>query len=340
MRTRTMFTLIGTALAAMSLAACGNTDPLADGNTGATGSSGASDATTATAGDGTIVIGSQDYYSNEIIAEIYAQALEADGLKVDRQFRIGQREAYMDEIESGKIDLFPEYTGPLLRYWKPDSTETMADDVYSALKAATPQGLKVLDMSAAADQDSYVVTKPFADRYGVKALSDLSKVTEPITVGANSEAETRPYGPAGLKEKFGLDVKFTPIEDGGGPLTIKALKDNTVQMAVIYTASPQLLQANPENTSIPAKPDSEKLVVLDDDKGLFTASNVVPLGSTDLPESAMATINAISATMNTEHLIMLNDESVTGQKPAKDIAKEWLEVHKDLKAGTPEASES
>ena len=69
----------------------------------------------------TIVIGSQDYYSNEIIAEAYAQALEAGGIKVQRDFRIGQREGYLPEIESGKIDLFPEYTGPLLQVWKSSS---------------------------------------------------------------------------------------------------------------------------------------------------------------------------------------------------------------------------
>lgn len=318
---RTNRKLIGLlALAALALAACSNADPLGNGGAASTG---ADNAAQASAGGDAIVIGSQDYYSNEIIAEVYAQVLEDAGLTVDRQFRIGQREAYMDEIESGKIDLFPEYTGPLLRYWKQDSTATEADAVYAELKDATPQGLKVLEMSPAADQDSYVVTKSFADKYSLTNLSDLSKVTESITMGANSEAESRPYGPKGLKEKFNLDVKFTPIEDGGGPLTVKALKDNTVQMAIIYSASPEL--GKPESLS-----DDAALVPLTDDKGLFTSSNVVALASQDLPESAIAKINKVNKALTTDYLIAMNVESVKDQKLAKDIAKNWIESHGDL----------
>lgn len=320
MRTHIKRKLIGLiALASLSLAACTSGDPLSNG-----GNAGGANTTAAQGGSGeTIVIGSQDYYSNEIIAEVYAQVLEDTGLKVDRQFRIGQREAYIDEIESGKIDLFPEYTGPLLRYWKKDATATEADEVYTDLKAATPEGLTVLDMSSAADQDSYVVTKAFADKYGLTSLSDLSKVTEPITIGANSEAENRPFGPKGLKEKFNLDVKFTPIEDGGGPLTVKALKDNTVQMAVIYSASPEL--GKPESLNSEAA-----LVPLKDDKGLFTASNVVAVASKDLPEEAVKKINKVNAALTTDYLITMNVESVKEQKLAKDIAKKWIETHGDL----------
>lgn len=321
MRTQTKTKLIGlVALASLALAACSNADPLGNGGAASKGADAA--AQSGSSGDA-IVIGSQDYYSNEIIAEVYAQVLENAGLTVDRQFRIGQREAYMDEIESGKIDLFPEYTGPLLRYWKQDSTATEADAVYTELKAATPEGLKVLDMAPAADQDSYVVTKAFADKYNLNSLSDLSKVTEPITMGANSEAESRNYGPKGLKEKFNLDVKFTPIEDGGGPLTVKALKDNTVQMAIIYSASPEL--GKPESLT-----DEAALVPLKDDKGLFTSSNVVALASHNLPEEAIAKINKVNKSLTTDYLISMNVESVKDQKLAKDIAKGWLETHGDL----------
>ena len=95
--------IVGTVVAvcALMLAGCVNNDPFGTAND-----------------PDTITIGSQDYYSNEIIAEIYAQALEKRGHKVKRELRIGQREAYLPEIESGSIDLFPEYTGPLLQYWK------------------------------------------------------------------------------------------------------------------------------------------------------------------------------------------------------------------------------
>lgn len=283
---------------------CSTQDPLGNGSA-STGSETTQDH---------IVIGSQDYYSNEIIAEIYAQTLEEAGFSVDREFRIGQRETYMKELESGKIDLFPEYSGPLLRYWKSDTTETESSAVFTALQVVAPEGLQVLSMANAADQDTYVVTKSFAQQWDLTKLSDLTKVTDPIKIGANSEAESRPYGPAGLKDKIGIQTTFTPIEDGGGPLTVKALLDNTVQMAILYTASPAM-----------ASPD---LVSLEDDKGVFLPSNIVAVASTQLPEAAVKAINGINDSLDTNTLVELNIKSVQEQQPASVIAKAWREAHK------------
>mgnify|MGYP001947135014 FL=1 len=295
-----------TALAALTvtsafvLTACGtDSSPLED------------DATSDASGDETIVIGSQDYYSNEIIAETYAQALENAGYDVDRQFRIGQREAYLPEIEAGEIDLFPEYSGPVLQYWEPDTEARLPDDVFAALEEAAPEGLNVLDQSPATDQDSYVITQEFADEWGIENVEDLSKVTDPMTLGANSEAESRPNGPKGLEETYGIEVGFAPIEDSGGPLTVKALKDGDVQLAIIYTADPSI--------------ESNNLVSLEDTKGLFLSSNVVPLASDKVDDKAAEVINEVSAAMSPEDLVSLNNRSVTEQLPAADIAKDWLE---------------
>ena len=295
-----------TALAALAvtsafvLTACGtDSSPLED------------DATSDASGDETIVIGSQDYYSNEIIAETYAQALENAGYDVDRQFRIGQREAYLPEIEAGEIDLFPEYSGPVLQYWEPDTEARLPDDVFAALEEAAPEGLNVLDQSPATDQDSYVITQEFADEWGIENVEDLDKVTEPMTLGANSEAESRPNGPKGLEETYGIEVGFAPIEDSGGPLTVKALKDGDVQLAIIYTADPSI--------------ESNNLVSLEDTKGLFLSSNVVPLASDKVDDKAAEVINEVSAAMSPEDLVSLNNRSVTEQLPAADIAKDWLE---------------
>ena len=262
-------------------------------------------------GDETIVIGSQDYYSNEIIAEIYAQALEDAGYDVDRQFRIGQREAYLPEIESGEIDLFPEYSGPVLQYWEPDTEARLPEDVFAALEQAAPEDLNVLEQSPATDQDSYVVTQEFADEWSLSTVADLEKVTEPLTLGANSEAENRPNGPTGLAETYGVEVGFAPIEDSGGPLTVKALRDGDVQLAIIYTADPSI--------------ESNNLVSLEDTEGLFLSSNVVPLASDKVDEQATEIINEISAAMSPEDLVSLNNRSVTEQLPAADIARDWLE---------------
>ena len=283
--------------AALTLAGCAAADPL--------------DASADGADSDTIVIGSQDYYSNEIIAEIYAQALESAGYAVQRDFRIGQREAYVPEIESGAIDLFPEYTGPLLQVWEPDTAARKAEDVYAALTATVPDGVRVLDQSPATDQDSYVVTRAFAEKYDVTAIGDLANVPVPLTLGGNSEGENRPNGPAGLKNPYGVSVGFTPIEDGGGPLTVKALLDDQVQLAIIYTASPSMASAD--------------LVALEDPSGLFLASNVVPIASEGLPEDAATIIDRISAAMTPEDLVALNTESIESQAPASTIAATWLE---------------
>ena len=294
---RTRLAVATAAVAVLALTACSSEDPLAAGEDGGGG------------GD-TIVIGSQDYYSNEIIAEIYAQALEGEGYEVDRQFRIGQREAYLPEIEGGDLDLFPEYSGPLLQYWEPDTEARLAEDVYAALTEATPEGLRVLDQSPATDQDSYVVTREFAEKWGLETIDDLAKVTEPLTLGANSEGENRPNGPKGLARAYGVEVGFTPIEDGGGPLTVKALKDGDIQLAIIYTADPSIKEND--------------LVTLEDTKGLFLASHVVPLASDDVDEDAAAVIDEVSAAMSAEDLVDLNSRSVEEELPAATLAEDWL----------------
>src|SRR5690606_20367913 len=188
----------------------------------------------------------------------------AGGFDVDRQMRIGQREGYMPEIEAGKIDVFPEYTGNLLQYLDEGATATESGGVYDALAAARPAGVRVLDQSEASDQDSYVVTTAFAEENDLQSIGDLAGVTG-LTLGGNSELEVRPYGPEGLKSVYGVDVAFTPIEDSGGPLTVKALRDGQVQLVDLYSADPSLA--------------SDDLTMLDDPEGLFLASHVVPVVS-------------------------------------------------------------
>ncbi|BDZ53286.1 ABC transporter substrate-binding protein [Agromyces marinus] len=284
--------------ATVALAGCASGDPLDSGSDGG-------DATSET-----IVVGSQDYYSNEIIAELYAQALEENGYTVDRQFRIGQREVYIPEIESGAIDVFPEYTGNLLQFYAPDTTATASEDVYAELESALPEGLRVLEQSPATDQDSYNVTQAFSDEYGVTSLADLADVSAPITLGGNSELETRPYGPEGLSSVYGVEVAFTPIEDSGGPLTLKALVDDQVQMVNIFSADPNIA--------------ANDLVTLEDPEGLFLASNVVPVVSEKVTDEIAAIIDTVSAALTAEELVALNALSVNEQQSAEEIAGDWL----------------
>lgn len=257
----------------------------------------------------TIIVGSQDYYSNEIIAEAYAQALEGAGFRVERQLRIGQREVYMPEIEAGAIDVFPEYTGNLLQYLDQNASAHTSEEVYAALQTALPMGLRALDQAPAADQDSYVVTADFAHAHSLTSIGDLAGAGT-LTLGGNSELQTRPYGPTGLSQTYGVTVGFTPIEDSGGPLTIKALKDGDIQLANIYSSDPALADGT--------------LRVLEDPKGLFLASHVVPLASSRVNDDAAAAINRVSAAMDASDLVEMNRASTADQKSASQIAREWL----------------
>ena len=281
-------------LASLTLASCGTVESL-EGRASMDAS--------------TIVVGSQDYYSNQIIAEVYAQALEGAGFRVDRQLRIGQREVYMPEITAGAIDLFPEYTGNLLQYLDQNASARTSQEVYDALATALPMGLRTLDQSPATDQDSYVVTSAFAAEHSVTSIGDLAGAG-PLVLGGNSELETRPYGPMGLAQTYGVSVDFTPIEDSGGPLTIKALKDGDIQLANIYSSDPALAEGT--------------LTVLEDPDGLFLASHVVPLASSRVGEDAAAVINRVSGALTSADLVEMNRASTKDQKSASQIAREWL----------------
>ena len=296
---RTMITMAAVAASALALAACGSAESV--GGNASTGSS--------ENGSTTLVVGSQDYYSNEIIAEAYAQALEGAGFAVDRQMRIGQREVYMPELEAGSIDVFPEYTGNLLQYLDSDATARSTDEVYSALQTALPSGLRALEQAPATDQDSYVVTTDFAAAHSLTSIGDLANAGT-LTLGGNSELRTRPYGPTGLSDLYGVTVNFTPIEDSGGPLTVKALKDGDIQLANIYSSDPALADGT--------------LTVLTDPKGLFLASHVVPLASSRVNDNATAVINRVSEALDAQDLIEMNRASTVEQKSASQIAHDWL----------------
>jgi osmoprotectant transport system substrate-binding protein len=284
--------------AAIALSGCASSNPLATG--GASPAAG-----------GTLIVGSQQYYSNEIVAEIYSQALEAGGYTVDRQFNIGQREVYLPEIEAGKIDVFPEYIGSLLQALDKNAAGGTPDAVHTALAAALPNGLRVLDKADAADQNSWTVTKAFADKYHLTDIASLKNVTEPIIVGGNSELETRPYGPTALKQKYGITTAgFKAVEDSGGPLTVKALVDGQIQLANIYTADPNI--------------KSNNLVALADPDGLFFPDNIAPVVSKKVDAKAAAILNKVDAKLSQSTLVELNSESVNDKKSATVIAKAWL----------------
>ncbi len=286
---------VGAAVVGVSLAlsGCVSGDPLAP------------DTPSDTPSD-TIVVGSQAYYSNEIIAEIYSQALEDAGFTVERSFSIGQRDAYLPALESGEVDLFPEYTGNLLQYYDPETAATQAEEVYAELENALPDELTVLDMASATDQDSYNVTQAFAEEYGLSSLTDLAEVDVSLSLGGPPELEERPYGPSGLADFYGVTVAFQAT----GDTTVDALLEGVINIANVYSADPRI--------------ETESLVTLADPDGLFLASNVVPLVNAEIADEVADVINAVSASLTPEGLVALNVQSTVDQKSTKDIATAWL----------------
>jgi len=263
------------------------------------------------AGD-TITIGSAAFPENEIIAEIYAQALEAEGVKVEKKLNIGAREAYIPALKNGEIDLLPEYSGNLLLYLDKNATATSPEEVDEALDDALPQGLEVLEPSKAEDKDSLNVTSELAEKEGLKTIADLKKI-DPLRVAANPEFNERPYGVPGLKKVYGIEnIEFTAISDGGGPATVKALLDGKVDVADIYSTTPSIL--------------ANKLVTLEDPENLIAAQNVVPLINEDKASDKVEDVlDRISATLTTDHLLDLNSKNQGDDKVAPaELAKQWI----------------
>ncbi len=261
-----------------------------------------------------IRIASADVPENRALAEIYAQTLEKRGVTVERDFGIGAREVYFPGLRDGSWDLVPDYTGVLLQFINPDATETEPDAVYAALQTQVPDPLTVLERSEAENKDAVVVTAETAQRYGT-SLADYGPVCGELVVGGPPEFETRPDGLPGLAETYGCTFgEFRPL-DTGGPLTVAALADGTIQAANLFTTDPAI--------------EERGFVVLEDPQSNFAAQNVVPLinESKATPEVVEA-LNAVSAVLTTEGLVELNRELNSPEKPNVDVvAKGWLDAN-------------
>jgi osmoprotectant transport system substrate-binding protein len=290
--------VIGAVLSLVAACGGGDDDPLASD-------------TSRDAGSDTIVVGSADFSESTLIAEIYAGALEAKGVKVKKTLNIGSREAYIPALEDGSIDLIPEYTGVLMQYFDEDATATESEAVYEALQAALPDDLTVLDKSAAEDKDSVTVTRETADKYSLTSIADLQPVAGDLTLGGPPEWKTRPTGVPGLEKLYGLEFKSFKALDAGGPLTVQALKNGQVDAADLFTTDP----------SIPAN----DFVVLEDPESLFAAQNVVPLiAKSKVTDTVTEALNAVSAVLDTETLTALLTKVVTDKEDAADVAAEFL----------------
>jgi osmoprotectant transport system substrate-binding protein len=301
---RTLVALTG--LLALGLTACGGGgDPLAGGPAG-----------TPTAGPpaaaDVIKVGSANFTESRLLGEIYAQALEAKGVKVERSFGIGSREVYFPALQDGSIDLIPEYTGNLLQEIDPQATATASDQVYQELTQKLPDGMIVLEQSAAEDKDAVVVTQETAQRYNARSIADLAPHCGEIVFGGPPEFAERPYGLPGIERLYGCTFADFRSLDAGGPLTVAALTDGSIQAADLFTTDPTIADRG--------------WVALEDPKNNFAAQNVVPLvNEAKANEQLRQTLNAISAALTTEALLQLNREVANaGENTVAEVATRWL----------------
>jgi osmoprotectant transport system substrate-binding protein len=276
-------------------------------------SSGASNPLGGGASSGSVVIGSANFPENELLAEVYALALQKKGVKVTTKLNIGAREVYYPQVKSGAITIIPEYNGTLLTVEAdPTSTAKTTAQVDAALAAKLPSTLTVLNPAPAQDSDSITVTAATAAKYHLKSIADLKPYASGMVLGGPPEFKTRSDGIAGLKANYGLTFKsFDPL-DTSGPITLSALTGGKVQAADVFTTTPQIV--------------SDKLVSLADPKFNFAAQNVIPLVyKPALTPTISSTLNEISAKLTTAALLQMDNAVITDKANYTTVAQGFLQ---------------
>lgn len=269
------------------------------------------------AGDGgdkrSITVGSDAFAEAQIVGEMYAQVLENAGYDVERQLDVRSREIRLPAMESGEIDVAPEYLASLLSVLDPESEpssdpENVAQELEPLLDE---KNLAVLEHSDAIDTNAFVVTQETAEEHDLQAVSDLQPVAGDMTLGGPPECPKRPFCIPGLEEVYGVEFgEFTPLELGAA--TVAALQGGQIDVALLFSTS----------SVIPAN----DLVLLEDDKDLQAADNITPLVNQDVLDSELEELlNGVSAALTTENITELNARVEIDEEPVEDVAAEFLE---------------
>jgi osmoprotectant transport system substrate-binding protein len=266
-----------------------------------------------------VVVASFSFPESEVLAEIYAQALEDAGVPVRRELDLGPRELVQPALRQGLVDVVPEYVGSALSSVAPQARVDTRDPeaVRSALeRSLSGWGLRVLSPAAASNQNGLVVTRETADRLGLRTISDLRGRDQKLTLGAPPECPTRPYCLQGLRRVYGLRFARVMAFDTETQ-RVTALDERVVDVAVLFTADGHLATGD--------------LVLLRDDRSLQPAENVVPIISSRAVarygDRVVRTLDAVSARLNTPSLVFLNWRiSVEGKNVAAE-ARGWLRRH-------------
>ena len=260
-------------------------------------------------------IGGFDFSESTILANIYGGALRAKGYRVEIRASLGNREVVAPALERGDIDAYAGYAATELEFLNGaagEATSDVATTVDRLRARLRPQGLTALDASGAVNTNVFAVTKATAERYDLTRLSDLAPVAARFVFGGPPECPARPFCLAGLERTYGLKFKDFRALDPGGPLSKDALEQGQVDVALMFSSDGALA--------------ARGLVVLDDDKHLQQADNVVPLIRTAVANRTVTkALNDVSAALTTADLGKMNKRSE--DEDPRALAETWLEEH-------------
>lgn len=258
-------------------------------------------------------IGSKNFTEQVVLGELYAQALEAKGVRVERKLNMGGTLIAHQALVSGEIDMYPEYTGTALANVLKAETMTDPDAVYQKVKAHYERELKLTWLKPTKINNTYVlvVLPEIAQKHQLKTLTDLAKVSKQLVLGAGPEFRNRKDGVPGLKAKYGIEWKEDRQFAIG--LRYQALANKQVDVIDGYATDGQIA--------------AQKLVKLTDDKRLwppyFVAPVVRPQALRDTPQAA-SILDQVSALLDDVSMSEMNWRVDGNKEEPKDVARDFL----------------
>jgi osmoprotectant transport system substrate-binding protein len=307
-------------LAALVVAACGSSSSSSSSSAAAGGSSSASSTASSSsaasgASGGALTLGTKDFTEEFILGQLYRQALEAKGCKINYKENIGATEIIDKALTSGQIDAYPEYTGEsVATVAKINKNVTSPQQEYALAKAFyAKRGQVMSDMTPFFDTDAIAVKKSYAQKYHLVTTADLKKVPH-FTLGARPEFLNRQEGAAGMKSVYGVkNFTFKSLALG---IQYQALDGGSVDAIDVFTTDPQLA--------------SGKYTVLKDPKNIFGFQNIALVVNKDKVNACpalMSTVNGINKLLTNPAIIAMNKAvAIDKQQPAA-VAKAFLQAN-------------